>query len=286
MGREIKRVPVTFDWPLRKVWYGYINPYYKYLGDCPDCGGSGYNPETRRLERDWYDNDGFGVRWTYDYGTAPDGSSAERPPWRVVGDCRRWYDKLTQDEVDALFEAGRLTDFTWPLWYRREGDQWFVINRRERTKIGDWKPCDPPDIPTAKQVNEWSVRGFGHDAINMTICLEVRATRLGVYGYCPTCEGDGEEWAQPQYEAAHNEWQETEPPSGEGWQLWENVSEGSPISPVFEVPEGLINWLVAEGYSWEAAENFVHGPGWAPSAIVAGGAMYKDIESCALKSTG
>lgn len=34
-----------------------------------------------------------------------------------------------------------------------------------------------------------------------------------------------------------------EPPAGEGWQMWENTSEGSPISPVFDTPEKLARWL-------------------------------------------
>ena len=34
-----------------------------------------------------------------------------------------------------------------------------------------------------------------------------------------------------------------EPPVGEGWQMWETTSEGSPISPVFASPEDLATWL-------------------------------------------
>jgi hypothetical protein len=37
-------------------------------------------------------------------------------------------------------------------------------------------------------------------------------------------------------------WRPTEPPSGEGYQLWEIVSEGSPVSPVFALPEELAQW--------------------------------------------
>lgn len=34
MGREVRRVPLDFDWPLNKVWDGFVNPHYK---KCPDC---------------------------------------------------------------------------------------------------------------------------------------------------------------------------------------------------------------------------------------------------------
>lgn len=32
MGREVRRVPLDFDWPLNKVWEGYLNPHG---GPCP-----------------------------------------------------------------------------------------------------------------------------------------------------------------------------------------------------------------------------------------------------------
>lgn len=32
------------------------------------------------------------------------------------------------------------------------------------------------------------------------------------------------------------------PPSGEGYQLWETTSEGSPVSPVFETLDELCEW--------------------------------------------
>ena len=28
MGRELKRVPLDFQWPENKVWDGYLNPHY------------------------------------------------------------------------------------------------------------------------------------------------------------------------------------------------------------------------------------------------------------------
>ena len=33
-----------------------------------------------------------------------------------------------------------------------------------------------------------------------------------------------------------------DPPEGEGWQLWETTTEGSPASPVFKTPEELAEW--------------------------------------------
>jgi len=76
----------------------------------------------------------------------------------------RWDDQLTQDEVDELVRAGRLWD----------------LMRGEKH-------------PTADKVNAWSRRGLGHDGINQSILVKVRATRLGFYGLCPTCNGNGSE---------------------------------------------------------------------------------------------
>lgn len=46
MGRTLKRVPMDFDWPLGKVWHGYLNPHYR---QCPDCE-SGYTVARRYLQ--------------------------------------------------------------------------------------------------------------------------------------------------------------------------------------------------------------------------------------------
>ena len=42
MGRELKRVPLNFDYPLHKVWYGYYDKYFNfchsdYSAGCDGC---------------------------------------------------------------------------------------------------------------------------------------------------------------------------------------------------------------------------------------------------------
>ena len=75
-------------------------------------------------------------------------------------------------------------------------------------------------------------------------------------------------------------------PHGEGWQLWQTVSDG-PLSPVFATPEELIAWMAepepnpawrgrlcgpwSQGWPRDVAERFVRGNGWIPSAIVRDG---------------
>lgn len=107
----VKRVPLSFQWPLNRTWKGYVNPH-RPPPQCAHCGGTGLNAATRAIADAFYDSDGFGARWLYMYGTAPDGTPTDRPPWKIVGDCRRWCDAITQDEVEALVAAGRLVNFT------------------------------------------------------------------------------------------------------------------------------------------------------------------------------
>lgn len=183
---------------------------------------------------------------------------------------RRWANNITQDEVDALIEHDRLWEFT-HTWKKGEG----------------WKPIEPRPVVTSEQVNEWSRRGFGHDAINRHICVEARARRLGVWGACPVCNGEGEIWPSKEVQQLSENWYDDEryePPTGEGWQLWETVTEGSPISPVFATSDELIEHLVKSGYSREAATQFVRSDKWTPSMVVVNGRVYNDIEATAIKS--
>lgn len=249
MGREIKRVALDFDWPLGHVWKGFLNPHYEHAQDCPFCKGSGMNPQTKQIDEDWYDFAGTG---------------------------REWCHNLEESEVEALCMAGRLPEFIGSGHYDKEQGKWVVWQNGEKVD----RPT--PELPSPEAVNAWSMTGFGHDSINRWICVEVRAKRLGVYGNCDYCHGDGTLWRSPEDKANAESWQSTEPPDGPGYQVWETVSEGSPISPVFKDANDLVCWLnESEGYSLDAAINFVHGSGWAPSGMFSTATGYlRDIESC------
>lgn len=65
------------------------------------------------------------------------------------------------------------------------------------------------------------------------------------------------------------------------YQIYENVTEGTPVSPVFETLKDLIGWLIDAGYSREAAENFARS-GCVPSLVVADGKIYSGIERAAI----
>jgi hypothetical protein len=83
--------------------------------------------------------------------------------------------------------------------------------------------------------------------------------------------------SNPELEAKIEAWVKTEPPEGEGWQVWETVSEGSPVSPVFATADDLVRWLIHEGgYSYDAARSFVQQK-WVPSMVAVNGVLAPDI---------
>jgi hypothetical protein len=144
-----------------------VNFYFSVNRDskeCPTCsewsgsGSRGYNRETAQISEDFYDFNGTG---------------------------RRWCDRITEDEVDALIEAGRLGSR-----YNRETDKYEPTNPRPTAA----------DVNHVNRMMRYSTDlHFGpHDAINRWILIETRAKRLGVYGLCSTCNGDGYVYTSPE----------------------------------------------------------------------------------------
>lgn len=124
-----------------------VNFYFEITRDsveCPHCEGSGYNPATAEISDTFYDFNETG---------------------------KRWCDKITQDEVDYLFQHNRLWNFK--------------------------------DRPTAQAVNG---ERHPHDAINRWMLIEYRATKAGVYGKCEHCHGTGIQYTEPQPHLALTLW--------------------------------------------------------------------------------
>lgn len=233
MGREIKRVALDFDYPINQmIWKGYHSPYNGL--ECKPCQGTGESPEFKELSDAWYGFD---------------------------DESKRWCNDITQDEVQALFDAGRLRDFD--------------------------------GLPTAKEVNEWNKNTpFGHDAINKWICVKARAKRIGITETeCSCCKGKGQLWPDEKFEQLAEDFEWIDPPAGDGYQLWSTTTEGTPMSPVFAKPEDLAVWLVENNastfaYQTTTYENwmkFICGSGWSPTMIMHEGVLQSGVDAVASK---
>jgi hypothetical protein len=64
------------------------------------------------------------------------------------------------------------------------------------------------------------------------------------------------------------------------YQIYQNVSEGTPVSPIFQTEEELCQWMVAHGESPEAAAAFLE-TGHAPSLVVSSDALLSGPEGLA-----
>lgn len=168
-----------------KVKRGYVGwgPYEDYL--CHEDGGW----SSRRVVLSWKEytkDEDIDLNLIADYYFGVD---CDNRPCEVCGQTgynpeteklhssfyRGWRFELTQDEVDALVKEGRLRELT-----------------KEFVDGKGWVDKNPLQKITPEMVHAWDrSTPLGHDSINHYILTQARATRLGVYGLCPTCEGKG-----------------------------------------------------------------------------------------------
>lgn len=294
MSREVRRVPVDFDWPIGEVWSGYRLPANLRLPPCPSCDGRGYSAYAQRLFDRWY---GFVPFTPESNGSTPltpetpavrafaERNVSRSPEYYGTGEFAihreavrlatmwngMWMHHVNADDVAALVDRGRLHDFT-----------------HTRVKGAGWIPKKPAVVPTPEQVNAWSILGplGGHDSINASIVVQARCRRDRQVLLCRRCKGTANIGSKAQ-RAEQKAWTPTKPPTGDGWQLWETVSEGSPQSPVFTTGEDLARWMVAHAHklgpgnhniSLDIAKAWVFGPGWTPSGVMRDGETVSSIE--------
>lgn len=181
LSREVRRVPLEFDWPMNKVWKGYLNPYYR---KCPHCI-SGYTPARIRLQELCHVLSIAG----------DDCNKGMNHPW-------------SQDVAHHHPEAIPSNDIHELLRGLSGGDEQF---------LGGY--------------NRWNIE---HKII------EAAGLDPETWGICPHCNGSN---IDPEIRESYESWEDYDPPEGDGYQLWEVISEGSPASPVFETMEDLLDWL-------------------------------------------
>lgn len=231
--RELRRVPVEFDWPLNKVWTAPENLHEK---DCEVCAGSGYSAHARHLRDRWYGYVPFDPSET---GSVP--LTAETPEVRAFAErnVEHGPEFYGRGEGAIVREAQRLADL-WNASWSHHLDQADVDVLVAEGRLHDLTR-QSPDV-TAEQVNRWSLGGFRHDAINCWVVVSAKCERDGQPETCAACDGHGSIERYPGQRAEAEAWEPTDPPSGDGWQLWQTTSEGSPVSPVFATAEELAAW--------------------------------------------
>jgi hypothetical protein len=158
-----------------------LNPEYPHWGPHEDymikTGSAGWDSpqtcDTWSSFGPWELNDlnevvnfYFCIRRPSERCKACDGSGLN-PRTKVLHDqfYNVWRHKITQEELDMLVAEGR-----------------FVRK------------------PTLERVNAENLPGaahLGHDGINQMLLVKARATRLGFYGLCETCHGEGYVYTAP-----------------------------------------------------------------------------------------
>jgi hypothetical protein len=84
--------------------------------------------------------------------------------------------------------------------------------------------------------------------------------------YPKTIRGYSEQFEKfPNLDYYRPEWDEADCTA---YQIYETVSEGTPVSPVFQTEQEIIDWLVSQGLSLNSATQFVKTK-WAPSMLMA-----------------
>ncbi len=124
-----------------------------------------------------------------------------------------------------------------------------------------------------KESGTW--KGYLLDAIECPLCKGAKENLNGKT--CPVCYGEGT--ARPVIE----------PPKGwdfektQGYQIWQDVSEGGPVSPVFLKPKDLAAWMVKHDDSvtrdttYEGWLKFIEEESSAPSMVFDGGKLESGV---------
>lgn len=72
--------------------------------------------------------------------------------------------------------------------------------------------------------------------------LKARSKLENFHFGCSQCGDTGKVWDTQENKSAYQSWEEVDPPTGEGYQLWMCRTGNWPVSPVFKTLEELATW--------------------------------------------
>lgn len=241
MSREIRRVPLDFNHPLNEVWPGFVS---NEGGPCPETNKTCFLGQTPA--RAWLD------AICHQFQTIAEESTK------------------TPAEIAHFARSGRI----FPHPYLE-----MIPNApRVRADRGPHPlaPLSKDFVELYKRVSgDLEIGSFLHSYSGAMANALIKAAGFDErWGICPVCEGHADD---PSKRAAADAWKPTPPPSGPGFQIWESVSEGSPISPVFKTELQMERWLIESGHTPRSARAFIE-DGFVPSAVAVDGVFYEGIE--------
>ena len=149
-----------------------------------------------------------------------------------------------------------------PNWEHPKKETYDFIHQK---KVENYQPMH--DEPYIRAINEWIE---GHQ--NWEEGRDLERENSGCRYYAEWAGNPPEiEYYRPYWDKGDMTW----------YQVYETVSEGTPVTPPFETKEELIEYLVKNGDFWDQhrghggwerknAEHFVESE-WAPSGILVGG---------------
>lgn len=233
-AHTVERVPLDFDWPLDEIWKGYVNPHYV---PCDTCDGDGDTVAAHWLSSVSYILAMLGEWAADERGAHPWLNEFPLAPHRIRKDLRALYPRMRGGPMPPpdAYETQRpgqdmvdlLTGLVRDAKYPRR-DSLFT---RERHYV--YKAI----LKAAGMPTKW--------------------------GVCPDCKGSG---VEADHYKDYKRWRSKKPPRGRGWQVWENVSEGAPITPVFATADDLVDYLCTKGTTWDQ-KRYGKGP-WRREAAV------------------
>lgn len=207
MGRTLKRVPLDFMWPLNKRWEGYVNPHYK---KCPEDGRTCFNGQNAAAHY-------------LEHLTSM---------LCLIADCAA---------------KGETHPYLRTLPYKSEHPEWEIQPKEVRQQFVDLVA----KLAGKKKGDLFGLGNAGAEVFFKVLAVAgIKNPKKGrkkpayEWTHCGVCKG---EHLDPAVKKDYDAWKEYDPPKGEGFQLWETTSEGSPISPVFKTLDELCSWAAEHG---------------------------------------
>ncbi len=306
MGRDLKRVALDFQWPLKKVWEGYLNPHWKKSIKCPHCDGTGDNIESRILYNLAYSHLFYDIcKWIPKCKTEGVNKLAiqEMNKHALTNRFFNWAknvvksstlekletlrDKVFNSEVELwiamtpyiddsevntisqlvnqhtyvspvysfvekdyeiLMKHGEIPEELFPdklrYHFNNEKGTWESLDRSSKdNKDWKWTVCEKPQLPPLDLLRKHFLYSAITNSMSVYYVTKDLAEKEGwPVGKCEHCAGEGHTWPSEEVKNDCENWENYEPPTGEGYQLWETTSEGSPTSPVFKTLDELCEY--------------------------------------------